>query len=154
RLVAARRRSDASIVADVGDARDVDAVACLLGYGADAICPRLALQTVASMADNDQLGETNSAEAQTRLQAALEDGVLKIASKMGISTVDGYRGAQIFEALGLAAEVIDTCLVGTASAIGGLGFAALAADAIARHRDAFGAGEAKLDSPGFVRFRK
>ncbi|HKN39806.1 MAG TPA: glutamate synthase-related protein, partial [Acidimicrobiia bacterium] len=154
RLIAARLRSDASVVADTGDARDVAAVACLLGYGADAICPRLALESVALLADTDQLGEANSAEAQTRLQAALEDGVLKIASKMGISTVDGYRGAQIFEALGLAGEVIDTCLVGTASVIGGLGFAALGEDAIRRHRDAFDTDEAELDSPGFVRFRK
>ncbi|HTC80021.1 MAG TPA: glutamate synthase central domain-containing protein, partial [Acidimicrobiia bacterium] len=154
RLIAARLRSDASVVADTGDARDVAAVACLLGYGADAICPRLALESVALLADTDQLGEANSAEAQTRLQAALEDGVLKIASKMGISTVDGYRGAQIFEALGLAGEVIDTCLVGTASAIGGLGFADLGEDALRRHRDAFHTDEAELDSPGFVRFRK
>ncbi|HEV8626807.1 MAG TPA: glutamate synthase central domain-containing protein, partial [Acidimicrobiia bacterium] len=165
RLIAARLRSDASVVVDTGDARDVAAVACLLGYGADAICPRLALESVALLADTDQLGEADSAEAQTRLRAALEDGVLKIASKMGISTVDGYRGAQIFEALGLADEVIDTCLVGTASAIGGLGFAALGEDAIGRHRDAFGDDDARqghlglrapvvLDSPGFVRFRK
>jgi glutamate synthase domain-containing protein 2/glutamate synthase domain-containing protein 1/glutamate synthase domain-containing protein 3 len=154
RLIAARLRSDASVVVDTGDARDVAAVACLLGYGADAVCPRLALESVALLADTDQLGEANSAEAQTRLQAALEDGVLKIASKMGISTVDGYRGAQIFEALGLADEVVDTCLVGTASAVGGLGFTALGDDVLGRHRDAFGAEEAELDSPGFVRFRK
>jgi glutamate synthase (ferredoxin) len=154
RLIAARLRSDASVVADTGDARDVAAVACLLGYGADAICPRLALESVALLADTDQLGEADSAEAQTRLRAALEDGVLKIASKMGISTVDGYRGAQIFEALGLADEVIDTCLVGTASAIGGLGFAALGEDALRRHEEAFGGDDAQLDSPGFVRFRK
>ena len=154
RLIAARVRSEASVVVDTGDARDVAAIACLLGYGADAICPRLALESVALLADTDQLGEANSAEAQTRLQAALEDGVLKIASKMGISTVDGYRGAQIFEALGLADEVITTCLAGTASAIGGLGFATLAEDAIRRHEDAFAANGAELDSPGFVRFRK
>ena len=122
RLIAARMRSEASVIVDTGDARDVAAVACLLGYGADAVCPRLALESVALLADTDQLGEANSAEAQTRLQAALEDGVLKVASKMGISTVDGYRGAQIFEALGLAAEVVDACLTGTASVIGGLGF--------------------------------
>ncbi|MDQ1514663.1 MAG: hypothetical protein QOE80_493, partial [Actinomycetota bacterium] len=154
RLIAARLRSEASMIVDTGDARDVAAVACLLGYGADAICPRLALESVALLADTDQLGEANSAEAQTRLQAALEDGVLKVASKMGISTVDGYRGAQIFEALGLAAEVVDTCLAGTASVIGGLGFTALAEDALARHREAFGADKPALDSPGFVRFRK
>ncbi len=154
RLIAARLRSDASVVADTGDARDVAAVACLLGYGADAICPRLALESVALLADTDQLGETDSAEAQQRLRAALEDGVLKIASKMGICTVDGYRGAQIFETLGLASEVIDTCLVGTASAIGGLGFTALGEDALGRHEDAFGGEDTQLDSPGFVRFRK
>ena len=154
RLVRARLRTDASVVVDTGDARDVDAVACLLGYGADAICPRLALESVALLADTDQLGETNSAEAQTRLQAALEDGVLKIASKMGISTVDGYRGAQIFEALGLAAEVVDLCLTGTASQVGGVGFDGLGADALRRHADAFGDDQVTLDSPGFVRHRK
>ncbi|HLF40862.1 MAG TPA: glutamate synthase-related protein, partial [Acidimicrobiia bacterium] len=154
RLVRARIRTDASIVVDTGDARDVNAVACLLGYGADAICPRLALESVAVMADTDQLGETNSAEAQTRLQAALEDGVLKIASKMGISTVDGYRGAQIFEALGLAPEVVETCLTGTASQVGGVGFAELGADALRRHAEAYDTDEVVLDSPGFVRHRK
>jgi glutamate synthase domain-containing protein 2/glutamate synthase domain-containing protein 1/glutamate synthase domain-containing protein 3 len=155
RLINARLRSDASVVVDTGDARDVAAVACLLGYGADAICPRLALESVALLADTDQLGEADSAEAQNRLRAALEDGVLKIASKMGISTVDGYRGAQIFEALGLAEEVIEACLAGTASVIGGLGFTALAEDTLGRHEAAFGADDgAELDSPGFVRFRK
>ena len=154
RLVRHQLRSAASLVVDTGDARDVASVACLLGYGADAICPRLALESVATMADTDQLGETNSAEAQTRFQAALEDGVLKIMSKMGISTVDGYRAAQIFEALGLAPEVVDACLAGTASTVGGLGFAALGVDALRRHADAFGTDRVALDSPGFVRHRK
>jgi glutamate synthase (ferredoxin) len=154
RLISARLRADASIIADVGDARDVDGVACLLGYGADAICPRLALESVALLADTDQLGEANSSEAQTRLQAALEDGVLKIASKMGISTVDGYRGAQIFEALGLANEVVDTCLTGTASQVGGVGFDALGEDVLRRHQDGYGSDRVVLDSPGFVRHRK
>jgi glutamate synthase domain-containing protein 2/glutamate synthase domain-containing protein 1/glutamate synthase domain-containing protein 3 len=154
RLITARLRSDASLIADVGDARDVDAVACLLGYGADAICPRLALESVALLADTDQLGEANSAEAQTRLQAALEDGVLKIASKMGISTVDGYRSAQIFEALGLAAEVVDTCLAGTASQVGGVGFDPLGEDVLRRHDEGYGSDRVVLDSPGFVRHRK
>ncbi len=154
RLVRAQLRSAASLVIDTGDARDVDSVACMLGYGADAICPRLALESVATMADTDQLGETNSAEAQTRFQAAVEDGVLKIMSKMGISTVDGYRAAQIFEALGLAPEVVDACLAGTASQVGGLGFAELGRDALRRHADAFGTEKVVLDSPGFVRHRK
>src|SRR6185295_12600891 len=153
RLIAARLRSDASVVVDTGDARDVAAVACLLGYGADAICPRLALESVALLADTDQIGEADSAEAQNRLRAALEDGVLKIMSKMGISTVDGYRGAQIFEALGLGAEIVDVCLRGTTSVVGGLGFAALGADVLERHELAF-SDEPALAEPGFVRFRK
>ena len=152
-LVEARVRQDASLVIDSGDARDTHSIACLLGYGADAISPRVALSTVAAMADDGQLGELHSADAQAKLQAAIEDGVLKILSKMGISTVDGYRGAQIFEALGLGPEVVDTCLRGTTSTVGGLGFGALGADVLARHSVAFSADPA-LDEPGIIRFRK
>ena len=154
RLVAEHTRQQASIVAASGDARDVHGVACLLGFGADAVCPRLALETVASMADDDQLGELHSSEAQAKLQAALEDGVLKIFSKMGISTVDGYRAAQIFEAIGLGPEVIETCLRFTVSEVGGVGFDTLGADVLARHEAAFGAENAALDEPGFFRHRK
>jgi len=154
RLIAERTRQQASIVVASGDARDVHGVACLLGFGADAVCPRLALETVASMADEDQLGELHSSEAQAKLQAALEDGVLKIFSKMGISTVEGYRAAQIFEAIGLGPEVIETCLRHTVSEVGGLGFEALGADVLARHDAAFGGEKAMLDEPGFFRHRK
>ena len=153
RLVAERVRQDVSIVVDTGDARDTHSIACLLGYGADAICPRVALRSVAAMADDDQLGELNSAEAQRKFQAAIEDGVLKIASKMGISTVDGYRGAQIFEALGLSHDLVDMCLRGTTSTVGGIGFDVLGADALARHAAAFSDAPA-LDEPGFIRYRK
>jgi len=152
-LVDARLRQAASLVVDSGDARDTHSVACLLGYGADAICPRVALATVAAMADDGQLGQLHSADAQDKLQAAIEDGVLKILSKMGISTVDGYRGAQIFEALGLGPEVVDTCLRGTTSTVGGLAFAALGADVLARHSVAFSQ-DPVLDEPGIIRFRK
>ncbi len=154
RLVAERVRQEASIVVDCGDARDTHAIACLLGYGADAICARVALRTVAAMADDGQLGEVHSAVAQAKLQAAIEDGVLKIFSKMGISTVDGYRGAQIFEALGLSAGVVDLCLRGTSSTVGGLAFPTIAADVLARHAAAFDTEDPTLDEPGFIRFRK
>jgi len=154
RLIAERLRQDASIVVDSGAARDVHGVAALLGFGADAVCPRLALETVATMADDGQLGELVSSEAQAKLQAAIEDGVLKIFSKMGISTVDGYRAAQISEALGLAPEVVDLCLKGTVSTVGGVGFEILGADAIARHTVGYGEEHAALDEPGYVRFRK
>jgi len=154
RLVRVHRRQNTALVIDSGDARDTHAIAALLGYGADAICPRLALETVAALADDGQLGELHAAEAQSKLQAALEDGVLKIFSKMGISTVDGYRAAQIFEALGLGHEVIDLCLSGTTSTVGGIGFDELGADAIARHEAGYMVDEVVLDEPGLFRFRK
>ncbi len=154
RLMRSRRRQDVSIVVDSGDARDVHAVAGLLGYGADAICPRLALATVANLADTDELGEIDADGAQTKLQVALEDGVLKIMAKMGISTLDGYRAAQVFEVLGLDDAVVDECLPGTPSAVGGLGYAALAAELLVRHAHAADDAVPALEEPGLVRFRK
>ena len=108
------------VVAD--DVRDVHAFAALLGYGADAICPRLALATVAAEADTADDGDLTSPEAQGRFQAAVEAGVLKILSKMGICTVDSYRGAQIFEVVGLGPEVVDVCFTGTPNVVGGIGW--------------------------------
>src|SRR5207302_5537146 len=87
-------------------------------------------------------------EAQNRMQSAIEDGVLKIMSKMGISTVDSYRGAQIFEAIGLGAEVVDLAFAGTPSTVGGVGWDALGDDVLARH------GESGLGDGGYYRVRK
>ncbi|HEX8769243.1 MAG TPA: glutamate synthase large subunit, partial [Acidimicrobiales bacterium] len=148
RLVARGLRSNTSLVVSADDARDVHYMSCLLGYGADAICPGLALETVAHEADHNIDAEMSGPEAQNRLQAAMEDGVLKVMSKMGISTVDSYRGAQIFEAIGLGPDVVDTCLSGTPSVVGGIGWTELGEDAIHRHA------EARLIDAGFYRFRK
>ncbi|MCU1462089.1 MAG: glutamate synthase [nadph] large chain precursor [Acidimicrobiales bacterium] len=147
RLVRAGLRAHASLVVLTDDGRDVHYLACLLGYGADAICPRLALETVASDADNGD-GALTGPEAQNRLQSAIEDGVLKIMSKMGISTVDSYRGAQIFEAIGLGDEVVDLALTGTPSTVGGIGWDELGEDALARHA------ESGLGDGGYYRVRK
>jgi glutamate synthase (ferredoxin) len=154
RLTAERRRADTSIVVIADDARDVHAVATLLGYGADAVCPRLALATVAAEADADESGSLVSSEAQERLRASLEAGVLKILSKMGISTVESYRGAQIFEVLGLGPEVVDLCMRGTPSVVGGIGWAELGRDVLAMHAAGYGTEHVELDSPGFFRVRK
>ena len=118
RLVAAGcgRRRALVVVAD--DARDVHGFAALLGYGADAICPRLALETVAAEADARRRRRRHQPRGAGRFQAAVEAGVLKILSKMGISTVDSYRGAQIFEVVGLGAEVVDVCFTGHAVDVG------------------------------------
>ncbi|MGH9156998.1 MAG: glutamate synthase large subunit [Acidimicrobiales bacterium] len=154
-LVAAGLRSRTSLVVVADDARDVHHLACLLGYGADAVCPRLALATVAAEADSSEDSEILSQEAQERFHAAAEDGVLKVMSKMGISTVDSYRGAQIFEVVGLGAEVVEQCFAGTPSVVGGLGWRALGEDALANHAQAAWPPEeangARLPNPGYYR---
>ena len=144
RLVRAGLRSRTSLVVVADDTRDVHHIATLLGYGADAICPRLVLETVAAEADADTT-DLSSPEAQENYQAAIEDGVLKILSKMGISTVDSYRGAQIFEIVGLGPEVVDVCFEGTPSIVGGIGWMELGNDAIVRHE------ATSIAKPGYYR---
>ncbi|WP_370324648.1 glutamate synthase large subunit [Euzebya sp.] len=137
-LIRAQLRTRTSLIAETDDARDTHSYACLLGYGADAICPRLALESMARLADEGRVGRDNpsAGEVQELLKRAAEQGVLKIMSKMGISTVDAYRAAQVFEAVGLGPDVIDAALVGTPSTLGGVGLAELAADVLARHAEA------------------
>jgi glutamate synthase (ferredoxin) len=149
RLVGAGLRDKTSLVAAADDVRDVHHFACLLGFGADAICPRLLLQTVAVDADTAEDSQLSSPEAQDNVQAAIEDGVLKILSKMGISTVDSYRSAQIFECIGLGPEVVDVCFTGTPSTLGGIGWDALGEDVLVRHESANA--DAKLENPGYYR---
>jgi glutamate synthase domain-containing protein 2/glutamate synthase domain-containing protein 1/glutamate synthase domain-containing protein 3 len=156
-LIDAGLRSDTSLVVVSDDARDVHHIAALLGYGADAICPRLALETVAADADESESDNVVSPEAQDRFRAAAEAGVLKVLSKMGISTADSYRGAQIFEIIGLDATVVDLCFRGTPSIVGGIGWSALGDDVLALHAQAFPADvehEVSLTSPGYFRVRK
>ena len=134
-----------SLVADTGEPVDSHQAATLLGYGADAICPRLTLATAATV-------DPDPAAAQDRYRSALEEGVFKIMSKMGISVLDAYRGAQIFEAVGLGEEVVDLCFAGTPSPLGGIGFDELACDALDRHR-AGQAEVARLENPGWFKHR-
>ena len=134
-----------SLVADTGEPVDSHQAATLLGYGADAICPRLTLATAATV-------DPDPAAAQDRYRSALEEGVFKIMSKMGISVLDAYRGAQIFEAVGLDEEVVDLCFAGTPSPLGGIGFDELACDALDRHR-AGQAEVARLENPGWFKHR-
>jgi glutamate synthase domain-containing protein 2/glutamate synthase domain-containing protein 1/glutamate synthase domain-containing protein 3 len=148
RLIATGRRDRTSLVAVTDDAHDVHYIAALLGYGADAICPRLALETVAADADEAEDSGLLSPQAQENFQAAVEDGVLKVMSKMGISTVDSYRGAQIFEAVGLAPEVVDLCFHGTPSTLGGIGWIALGQDVLKLHA------ASGLENPGYYRDKK
>jgi glutamate synthase domain-containing protein 2/glutamate synthase domain-containing protein 1/glutamate synthase domain-containing protein 3 len=155
RLVASGLRTRASIVVASDEPRETHHFACLLGYGADAICPRLALETLAALAVADKLGgdHPSPAEAQARFREAIEDGVLKVMSKMGISDLASYRGAQIFETIGLGREVVDLCFTGTPAPIGGIGFAELEEEALERLRTAYGPSP-RLENPGYVKYRK
>jgi glutamate synthase (ferredoxin) len=150
RLLAEGLRTQVSIVVDHDEPREAHDLACLLGYGADAVCPRLAFETAAALAAADKLGgdRPSPAEAQLRLREALEDGVLKIMSKLGIGDVASYRGAQLFESIGLADDVVATCLPDTPSRIGGIGFAELERELLAR------AETTEVENPGYVKFRK
>jgi glutamate synthase (ferredoxin) len=150
RLVATGRRTRTSLVVITDEPREAHDFACLLGYGADAICPRLALETVAALAADDKLGgdHPSPAEAQLRFRESIEDGVLKIMSKMGIAEVASYRGAQLFEAVGLAHDVVELCLPGTPTEIGGVGFAELERELLAR------TSATQLENPGYVKFRQ
>ena len=154
RLLRAGLRTRVGLTADAGDARDSHDVACLLGFGAEVVCPRTALETITALSDEGRLGSgaPPAAEAIQRFLGALEDGVLKVMSKMGISTVDAYRGAQIFETLGLAPDVLDLCLTGTPSALGGVGFLELGEDVLRRHAEGYDPGAAPVN-PGYIKHR-
>ncbi|MGH2683627.1 MAG: glutamate synthase-related protein [Actinomycetota bacterium] len=152
-LLHAGHRTRTSLVVQTDDARESHHVACLLGSGAEAVFPRLALATVAALTSDGRVGDGSRTEALLQYRAAIEEGVLKVLSKMGISCLDSYRGAQIFDAIGIAQEVIDLCFEGTPSPLGGLGFDEIAADVLARHDDAYGRPPA-LANPGFIKFHK
>jgi glutamate synthase domain-containing protein 2/glutamate synthase domain-containing protein 1/glutamate synthase domain-containing protein 3 len=155
RLVAAGLRTLATLVVESDEPREVHHFACLLGFGAEAICPRLVLQTVAGLADGDRLGadRPSPAEAQLRFRQAIEDGVLKVMSKMGISDVASYCGAQIFDALGLDRDLVESAFPGTPCAVGGIGLAELEQETVARAAAA-AAERPRLENPGYVKFRK
>ena len=130
-------RTKAGLVMESGDAREVHHFALLIGYGAGAVNPYLALATVNDLAKNGQINCTNPEYAQKNFIKANEKGVLKVMSKMGISTVQSYRGAQIFEAIGLNQELIDEYFTWTSSRVGGIGLDGLERETSDRHYRAF-----------------
>jgi glutamate synthase (NADPH/NADH) large chain len=131
-------RMQAGLVVETGDAREVHDVALLVGYGAAAVNPYLALDSVRAMALRGELPH-EPAEAESRYVHAIKDGLLKVMSKMGISTIQSYRGAQIFEAVGLDRGLIERHFTGTPSRLGGIGLAELHREVLARHARGFAA---------------
>ncbi|HYB48129.1 MAG TPA: glutamate synthase-related protein, partial [Streptosporangiaceae bacterium] len=127
-LIREKSRTRAGLVVEAGDVRECHHVALLIGYGAAAVNPYLAIESVRDLVRRGVLGGVSEKKAEANVLKALGKGLLKIMSKMGVSTVASYTGAQIFEAIGLGPEVIETCFAGTTSRLSGVGFDALAAE--------------------------
>eukprot|EP00804_Cyclotella_cryptica_P030228 CCRYP_017107-RB/>CCRYP_017107-RB protein AED:0.04 eAED:0.04 QI:372/1/1/1/1/1/3/87/1683 len=159
RLIEDGLRMDAGIVVETGSAWSTHHFACLVGYGANAVHPYLALETVKqwhgsdrtqSMMKAGKLKATTLDEAQQNYREAVENGLLKILSKMGISLLTSYHGAQIFEAMGLGEEVINTSFKGTTSRIGGVNLADIASET-ASMRPETASEKAKLVNYGYYK---
>ncbi|MFN3397175.1 MAG: glutamate synthase large subunit, partial [Sulfurimicrobium sp.] len=127
-LIDAGLRCNSNIIVDTGSARDPHHIACLVGYGATAVFPYIAYQAINEMIRDGEIKGSTLNEALYKYRKGINKGLLKILSKMGISTVASYRGSQLFEAVGLGEEVIALCLPGTVSRIKGAGFEDFEAD--------------------------
>ncbi|MFJ2742250.1 glutamate synthase large subunit [Streptomyces sp. NPDC087440] len=137
-LIRTKQRTQVGLLVEAGDVREVHHVALLIGYGAAAVNPYLAMESVEDLVRAGTFIETDDAEQAIRnLIYALGKGVLKVMSKMGISTVASYRGAQVFEAVGLDEEFVATYFNGTATKIGGAGLDVIAKEVAARHAKAY-----------------
>ncbi|MBB4910240.1 glutamate synthase (NADPH/NADH) large chain [Actinophytocola algeriensis] len=135
-LVRTKERLRVALVVETGDAREVHHVALLLGYGAAAVNPYLAFETIENLIRRGTITGLEPRTAVRNYVAALVKGVLKIMSKMGISTVGAYTAAQVFEAFGLANDVLDEYFTGTSSKLGGVGLDVIADEVAARHHQA------------------
>jgi glutamate synthase domain-containing protein 2/glutamate synthase domain-containing protein 3 len=135
-LVKKALRTNIGIIVESAEPKEVHHFALLFGYGADCVNPYLVYEVVGQLIREGDLNLSRS-KAQHNYIKALEKGILKVLSKMGISTLQSYRGAQIFEALGLSGSVIEKCFTGTPSRIGGIGLETIAAQTIKRNEQAY-----------------
>ena len=140
-LVAAHMRSQIGLVVETGEAREVHHHCLLVGYGADAINPYLAFEALWDSLDRGEFKDVadiqNNTDVVTRYRKAVAKGMLKVMAKMGISTLHSYKGAQIFEAVGLAQDVVELAFTGTASRVSGINLASLADEMVRRHQLGF-----------------
>ncbi|MEZ5092406.1 glutamate synthase large subunit [Nocardioides sp.] len=136
-LVREKTRTQVGLLVEAGDVREVHHVALLIGYGAAAVNPYLAMETVEDLARDGYYVKAEPEVAVKNLVKALGKGVLKVMSKMGVSTVASYTGAQIFEAVGLSQAVVDRYFTGTTSKLGGVDLDILAEEVARRHASAY-----------------
>lgn len=137
-LIKAKKRMQIGIIVETGEAREVTHFALLLAYGASVINPYFCFAAISQMVKEGKIA-TDYTTARENYIHAVDKGLLKIMSKMGISTLLSYHGAQMFEAIGISEEVINSCFIGTPSKIGGIGFDEIAKEAEMFHKRAFGA---------------
>src|SRR6476469_3065652 len=136
-LVREKTRTQVGLLVEAGDVREVHHVALLVGYGATAVNPYLAMESVEDLAREGHYVKAEAEKAVAHLVKALGKGVLKVMSKMGVSTVASYTGAQIFEAVGLSQAVVDKYFTGTTSKLGGVGLDVIAEEVERRHATAY-----------------
>jgi glutamate synthase (NADPH/NADH) large chain len=149
-LVSAGLRTLAGLAVEAGDCRDIHHAAVLIGYGAGAVCPWLALETGRSLAP----AGTDADTAEKKMLKALDAGLAKVMSKMGISVVDSYRGARLFDILGLHSSVVSRCFAETPAPLSGIGFTEVERQLRQTWQPEAAAASADLPDYGWVRFRK
>nr|MDJ0577345.1 glutamate synthase large subunit [Xenococcaceae cyanobacterium MO_234.B1] len=163
-LIRSGLRLKTSLVVDTAQCWNTHHYACLVGYGASAVCPYLAWESVVQwwhnpktqkLMVNEKIESVSLEQAQKNYRKAAEAGLLKILSKMGISLLSSYHGAQIFEAVGLGMDLVNLCFVGTTSRLGGLTIEELAQEVITIHQRAFPELQSKkLENFGFIAYRR
>lgn len=154
-LVKKKLRTRAGLVVEAGDIRETHHFATVIGYGASAINPYLALESLLYLNEKGAYAkDLPQSQLFYNYQKAIGNGLLKVLSKMGISTLQSYQGAQIFEALGLGPEVIDRCFKGTISRISGIGFDELAEEVLVRHHAAYQTESPILESGGVYQWKR
>jgi glutamate synthase (NADPH/NADH) large chain len=160
-LIRAKTRTRVTLIVETGEAREVHHLCLLLGYGAAAVNPYMAFETIDSLIDEGlyEVDTIDRGQAHANYLKAAGNGILKVMSKMGISTVASYVGSQIFEALGIGEELIDRFFTGTPSRLGGIGLEVIAEEIARRHRVAFAPNPAErahrdLDLGGEYQWRR
>ena len=158
-LIREKTRTQVGLLVEAGDVREVHHVALLIGYGAAAVNPYLAMESAENLARSGALPGVTPEKAVANVVKALGKGVLKVMSKMGISTVASYRGAQVFEAIGLSTDLVQEHFTGTTSQLGGVGLDVLAAEVADRHAKAYPADGRRdpyrrLDTGGEYQWRR
>jgi glutamate synthase (NADPH/NADH) large chain len=154
-LVEKRIRTQAGLVVEAGDAWEVQHFATIIGYGASAVNPYIALESIHSMNKHGMFYKPLAdEEAYANFQKAIGNGLLKVMSKMGISTLQSYQSSQIFEAVGLGSDVMEKCFRGTISRIEGLSFDDVASEVLVRHKLAFATDSKELQVGGVYQWKR